>query len=115
VAILDAGWGANPKVLALGLEAMGLHAWCISYCDLAVTDGFIPVEAFPTVKGVKSALKRLLDAGRLREVEGGYQLHDYLDYNRSAAKIAEDKAYRRKWREQHAAGSSGRDHRNGRG
>jgi len=87
MARLDTGWHANPKVLALGLQAMGLHAWSISYCDYVRSDGFIPAGAWPALPGVRQALKQLVDAGVWEMRPDGYQLHDYLQYNRSKEQI----------------------------
>lgn len=92
MARLDVLWHANPKVLALGLPGMGLHAWSISYCDSQMTDGFIPYEALPNIDGVKTTIRVMLSSGRWKEVKGGYQLHDYLDYNRSRDAIAKERA-----------------------
>jgi len=88
VAVLDTHWHANPKILALGLDAMGLHAWSISYCDDLLTDGFVPQGALPLLPRIKQAVKALVAAGRWEAVEGGYQLHDYLRHNRSRAEVA---------------------------
>jgi len=89
VARLDMGWHAHPKILSLGLQAMGLHAWSISYCDATRSDGFIPHGAWPALPGVGASVKRLLDSGLWERCDDGFRLHDYLDYNRSRAKIAE--------------------------
>ena len=85
MARLDTGWHTNPKILRLSAVGMALHAWSISYCDDVRSDGFIPNGAWPGKlgRGVKE-----LRIGKLWEpVEGGYRLHDYLDYNRSRAQI----------------------------
>jgi len=87
MARLDTGWHAHPRILQLGLQAMGLHAWSISYCDHARSDGFIPLGAWPALPGVGAAVKALIDADLWARVEGGFMLHDYLQYNRSKAKI----------------------------
>ena len=87
MARLDTGWHRHPRILALGLPAMALHAWSISYCDDAQTDGFIPHGAWPSLAGVGPACKALVAAGLWRVVEGGYQLHDYTDYNRTKAQV----------------------------
>jgi hypothetical protein len=92
VARLDTHWHANPKVLALGLDGMGLHSWSISYCDAELTDGFIPVGALPQLPRLKQAISRLVECGRWRVVEGGYQLHDYLQYNRSRHRVLTERA-----------------------
>lgn len=92
MARLDTGWHAHPKILSLGLAGMGLHAWSISYCDAARSDGFIPMGAWPALPGVKTAVKNLLQAGLWERREGGFQLHDYLAYNRSKAAIERELA-----------------------
>ena len=75
------------KILALGLAGMGLHAWSISYCDSALTDGFIPKAMVPQVALVQQGMKALLESGMWKPVDGGYQLHDYLSHNRSRATV----------------------------
>jgi hypothetical protein len=91
VARLDTHWHNNPKVLALGLAAMGLHAWSISYCDSELTDGFIPAAALPSLPGVASAVRALVAGGRWGAVAGGYQLHDYLVHNRSRETVLSER------------------------
>jgi len=87
VARLDTHWHNNPKVLQLGLSAMGLHAWSISYCDSELTNGFVPAAALPNLVGLKTASRVLIEAGRWEVVPGGYQLHDYLVHNRSRERV----------------------------
>ena len=89
MARLDTGWHAHPKVLALGLPGMALHAWSISYCDSTRSDGFIPHGAWPALPGIGAACKALITAGLWERCDGGFRLHDYLDYNKSRAQIAE--------------------------
>lgn len=96
MARLDTGWHADSKVLQVGLIGMGLHAWSISYCDDARTDGFVPMGAWPSLPGAGAAVKALLVAGLWERVEGGFRVHDYLDYNRSRAQI---EALQEEWRE----------------
>jgi hypothetical protein len=68
---------------------MGLHAWSISYCDHVQSDGFIPMGSWPALPGVRAAVAALQRSGLWEVCDGGYRLHDYLDYNRSRAQIAE--------------------------
>jgi hypothetical protein len=82
----------HPKILGLGLAAMGLHAWSISYCDASRSDGFVPVGSWPALPGVRSAVNTLLKAGLWERGEGGFKVHDYLAYNRSKAAIERDLA-----------------------
>ena len=55
MARLDTGWHAHPKILALSVAGMAVHAWSISYCDDALTDGFIPTGAWPSKRGFHRA------------------------------------------------------------
>src|SRR5262252_3490393 len=79
------GWHANPKILALPVVGMALHAWSISYSDATRSDGFIPDGAWPSK--LSAGVKPLRAAGIYAAVDGGYALHDYLDYNKSRAQI----------------------------
>jgi hypothetical protein len=81
MARLDTGWHANPKILRLGWAAMGLHAWSISYCDLALSDGFLPEKCWPALPGWRAAVRALVTHNLWEKTEGGYRLHDYMDYN----------------------------------
>jgi hypothetical protein len=92
MARLDTGWHAHPKIMSLSLAAMGLHAWSISYCDYARTDGFVPASCWPAKAGVAAAVDALVKAGLWEIVEGGYQLHDYVVYNRTKAQIEADQS-----------------------
>jgi len=99
MARLDTGWHAHPKILTLGWAAMGLHAWSISYCDHTLSDGFVPSGAWPALAGWQANVKRLVAAGLWVACDGGYQVHDYTDYNRTRAQVvalqAEDRDRKR--------------------
>ena len=66
---------------------MAVHAWSISYCDAVLSDGFIPNGAWPSKRGFVSGVKEVVAAGLWRLCDGGYQLHDYTDYNRTKAQV----------------------------
>jgi hypothetical protein len=87
MARLDTGWHVNTKVLKVGLAGMGLHAWSISYCDHALSDGFVPNGAWPALAGVRAAVVALVRAGLWVPVEDGFRLHDYTEYNRTRAHV----------------------------
>lgn len=100
---LDDGFFANPKVQAVGYEGAGLYAMGLSYCGKYLTDGFLPqlwVNGHP-----KRIVKKLVDGGLWRPVDGGYVMHDYLEINRSAEQIKEE---RRKKREAGKQGAEAR-------
>ena len=87
MARLDTGWHAHPRILALSVAGMAVHAWSISYCDAVLSDGFIPLGAWPSKRGFVSGVKEVVAAGLWRLCDGGYQLHDYTDYNRTKAQV----------------------------
>ena len=78
------GRGAfHNKVVAAGNEAYG--AWCRAgqWASDALTDGFVPEHIARTIASPK-VWKRLLDVRLLDPAEGGYRIHDYLDWNLSS-------------------------------
>ena len=86
---LDDGFYDNAKILRVGLTAAGLYVAGLSYAGRKLTNGFLPDVAVTMLGGDASTSLpgRLVDAGLWRPVEGGYQIHDYLDYNPSAAQV----------------------------
>lgn len=76
----------SPK---LYLAALGLHVIGIGWCDRMRTDGFIPCEALQklVLGSPTAALNELVRVGFWHEVDGGYQINDYLDWQDSAADI----------------------------
>jgi len=100
---LDDGFFANPKVAAVGYDGAGLYAMGLSYCGMYLTDGFLPdlwANQHP-----KRIVAKLVQGELWRKVEGGYVMADYLDYNRCAADIKEE---RRRKREGGKRGAEGR-------
>lgn len=97
---LHDGMPDHPKVDGLPDAAFRLLVtmWC--WCSRHRTDGFVPTATW-TKRGTARARSALLAAGLARPVEGGVQMHDYLEHQRSAAEIAELKERRRE------AGSKG--------
>ena len=56
----------------------------IAHCQSHLTDGFVstlvlPLLGIPT--GYRRLAQRLVNVGLFEEVEGGYMVHDYLEYN----------------------------------
>jgi hypothetical protein len=83
----------HPKILAVGSGAKLVYLAGICYSGMSLTDGFIPAHqanVLAVTAGLSSSAKyakELVAAGLWVEIEGGYQVHDYLDYNESAAKV----------------------------
>jgi len=102
VARLDTGWHEHPRILALSIGGMAVHAWSISYCDATRSDGFIPDGSWPSKKGFDSGVKDVVKAGLWEPCDGGYRLHDFGQYNRTKAEIENEQAQnadrQRRWR-----------------
>lgn len=84
----------SPKFIAINAAAWRL--WCegSTYCQKHLTDGFIPSSALRGFRYFsQGALKQLCEAlapgkGPLwHRVEGGIQVHDYLDWNDPREKV----------------------------
>lgn len=92
---LDDAFADHPKVMALGRDRIvGLGLWTAAacYCARFLTDGFVPI-AVTQGFGNERVLGRLVDVGLLTKQPGGYQLHDWLEYNPPREKVlAERKA-----------------------
>jgi len=84
---LSEHWHAHPKILGVGLDGMGLHAWAMSYSMHRLTDGFVPAGALPNLPRLQAALKVLLQVGLFERTEGGYRIHDYLQWQPSRAEL----------------------------
>ena len=109
---IDDGFARHPKVAAAGPLAIAMQVAALCYCNREMTDGFVPRSVARTLVDweVISADGRvhqiahtcgmsgddvtcqwvidiLVSARMWHEVEGGYQIHDYADYQATKADI----------------------------
>lgn len=100
VAKFDDGIPDNPKFIAAGPIASWLWFCGVLYCRRALTDGFIPKQKVPTlVVGLPQPYKHatvLVTVKLWDEAVGGYQVHDYLEWNPTKATVED---YRRRDKE----------------
>lgn len=107
---LDDGFAEHPKIDGLSDGAFRLWASALGYVARNLTDGFVPAGrvARLTPRFRSSHVDELLRAGAWHAAEGGYLVHDYLDWNPSASveRKRRDDARRRtqKWREARDSG-----------
>jgi hypothetical protein len=93
---LDDKMPDHPKILALSDGAFRLHVSAIAYCNRYQTDGVVPAEAVPKLmpRFRPSYLTELVgdsangNRGLWLQRSNAYELHDYLDWNKSKAEIA---------------------------
>ena len=98
---VDDRWPRHPKAIAVGPLGRDLYVCGLCYCNEHLTDGFIPDDAVATLAlpgpgnhhnrftSVSVTLQKLLDAHLWERVQGGYRVHDYLDWNPTAERIRE--------------------------
>ncbi|HEX5496890.1 MAG TPA: hypothetical protein VFX70_20200 [Mycobacteriales bacterium] len=97
----------HPKISAAGGEAGWLFVAGLCYCSRNLTDGFIPAAVVGRLTDLRRPTVlagRLVETGLWHErghtcptcppVAGGYLVHDYLAFQRSAAQVADIKAKR---------------------
>jgi hypothetical protein len=85
--VLSAGARLGPNGAAI---AIGFYAVLLMYANRHLTDGFIPDEVlakFSHVRRPRDVADALVFARLLLRVEGGYQIHDFADYNPSAEHV----------------------------
>lgn len=86
---LHDGAMTHPKVVGLSDAAFRLWVWGLSYCQQHLTDGWIPPASLPA----KCKPDALVSA-RLWHyaAQGGFAVHDYLDWNDSRETIQKKRA-----------------------
>lgn len=79
----------NRKFVKAGPGPSWLWLCGLAYCQEGLTDGFIPTEAidFLGVKSARHMVKHLVSAGLWDAIDGGWQVHDYLDHNKPASEV----------------------------
>lgn len=90
---VDDSFADHPKVMSLGRDRIaGVGLWTASacYCARHLTDGFVP-SAVADGFGLPRVWGRLVEVGLVDRVSGGYQLHDWLEYNPPRSKVLKDR------------------------
>jgi hypothetical protein len=80
----------HPKIIAAGERAELLHVHGLIYSNRYLLDGFIPAEAVPHLSRharFEASIEALIKLGIWVPVEGGYQIHDFLKYQRSRKQV----------------------------
>lgn len=85
-------WSRDPEAFALDVRG-------IAYAAKQLTDGFVPDEILELwytgrAEDLQALTEILVDVQRWERVEGGFEIHDYLDYNPSKEKVLETRAKR---------------------
>lgn len=99
---LDDRIASHPKIVRAGPEAAWMWAAAIAYCNLHLTDGFVPARALTTLGPYarpRQVADRLVEARKpggqhgLFERRGDdYAVHDYLQHNPTAEEVLRRRA-----------------------
>jgi len=86
---LDDQFPKHPKVVRLSDAAFRLHVSGICYCAQFATNGVIDGEVVSLLvpRFRKATLDELLTKGQWLTHPDGYEIHDYLQWNRSREQI----------------------------
>lgn len=77
---VDDGFYDHPKTVGLSLEAMGLWVRAGSWCARHLTDGRVGRTLIDSWCVVDNLPRELVAAGLWREVDGGWQFHDWEEH-----------------------------------
>lgn len=96
---LDDKFMRHPKVQGLSDQAFRLHMAAMGHCAEYTTDGRVKTHVVATLTAHPDKaplIKEMVDAGLWEAIIGGWEIHDFLQYNPSAEQI---KTRRKDWRD----------------
>lgn len=70
----------HPKAFTVGNTALGLWVRAGSWSGAQLTDGHIPDHVIKALGGTRADTTRLVQSGLWEKVPGGYQFHDWEQY-----------------------------------
>lgn len=77
------------------LAAVGLWTLAISWSNRRLTDGHVPIARIRALGGTAAIAGRLVEAGLFEKTGNGYRIHDFLEFNDSAADVEAKRAAER--------------------
>jgi DnaD/phage-associated family protein len=83
----------NIKIQKAGALGMALYLAGLIHCNTNLTDGFIDEDILPMLYGLSyqkarnRSVEKLVELKLWHQVDGGYEINDFLDFNRSKSQI----------------------------
>ena len=99
---LDDGFPFHRKAILAGKDGRALYITALCWTSGQLTDGFIDNAAVPMLAAIsdvanyEATVKQLASVGLWELFDGGYQIHDYHDYNPSSERVKEIRKERAK-------------------
>ena len=93
---LDDKFDQHRKILAVGPAAAWLHVAAFCFTTRNLMDGFIPEAALAGLGGyskvrARKLVERLVEVNLWETRDGGWVIHDYLQWNRSRAETEQQR------------------------
>lgn len=79
----------HPKILKLTDSQFRLWVKGLCYCQKHLTDGYVPSEALKPMQARAGDAARLCEVSLWEEAPGGFQVHDFLQWNDSRERVTE--------------------------
>jgi len=93
---MDDSFPSHPKVLGIPrrdrLAAIGLWTLAGGWCAKQLTDGYLAEHMVDEIGGTQKAARTLVEVGLWELREGGYQFHDWDQYNPTREEVEADRA-----------------------
>lgn len=84
---MDTQWPHNPKFLVLvddkKFKAIAVYWGSIAWSGSQGLNGYVPAYALPMIHGTRREANELLEVGLWDPAQGGWDIHDWADYQPS--------------------------------
>lgn len=104
---VDDQFAFNIKVLTAGNAAVGLWVRAGSWSAAQLSDGLVPAPIVAALGGSADDAAALVAAGLWDAVDGGWQFHDWAEYQPTKAQVLADRAATRERVAKHRAKRGG--------
>jgi hypothetical protein len=105
------GFTRNPKRIKSGPISSWLWTCSVDYCVEHLTDGFIDDAVVPSLcagitgSALHRAVNNLVFVGSWERVDGGYRVHDLMQFNPTKDEVEADRAASKRryqaWKKRH--------------
>lgn len=110
---VDDALAFHMKALSAGNPALGLWVRAGSWSMQQLSDGFVPASMVTALGGGHKDARALTQAGLWHQVEGGFQFHDWDEYQPTRAEVEAEREATRERVKKHRSKRGGNGDGNG--